>query len=158
MTVAAARQRCEELNGWVEECVQGLGHGARALTIAPGWEWARYKQFVLFEARDVERSNRSEIQDCVLKAVTKALREGIGGVRSRDGDPTWGWRVAGTKDLSADESVDRLGVRLWEPSMPKYGCCMVWTGPKPATWPHMMHLGQAENALSYPVGFAPTWR
>ena len=154
---SAARQRLQEINGWVRAALDGLGHAARDSDLSVPWEWTWYKQAVLFEARDVERSNRGETQDLVLDAVKRALLEGISGVRVRDGDSSWGWRVLGTKDLSAEGKVDNQGVPLWEPSMPKYACWIVWQGPKPPTWPHMMHMGQAENPLSYPVGHAPTW-
>ena len=152
-----ARQRCAELNRWVTECLSGLGVAAKPWPVTAPWEPTWYKQAVTFERRDVERSDRHELQDCILAAVKKALVYGIGGVKSRNGDPSWGWKVLGTKNLSEDQSVDNLGVRLWEPSMPHYATWIVWQGPKPETWPHMMHLGQAENALSYPVGHAPTW-
>lgn len=150
-------ERCQEINAWVESCLDGLRQLADPPSSLFMGQMGEYRQAVLFEARDVERSDRSELQDKVLGAVMKALREGIGGLRSRDADPKWGWCVYGTRDLSAATNVDRLGKPLYEPSMPKYACWIVWHGPVPPTWPNMMHLGQAENPLSYPVGARPTW-
>lgn len=154
----AAQQRCMEISGWVDQALDGLGRKAKPRPALVTYEWCEYIQFATFEGRDVERSERAELQDIVLASVVKALREGINGVVSRDGDPSWGWEVVGTKDLSADQRRYLNGERIYEPSIPQYGCCMHWIGPKPETWPLMMHLGQAENALSYPVGHAPTWR
>jgi hypothetical protein len=150
-------ERCQEINEWVESCLDGLKMLAKPPSAMLSVPMVEYRQAVLFEARDVERSDRSELQDSVLGAVKAALKQGIGGLLSRDADPSWGWFVFGTRDLSAATNVDRLGVRLYDPSMPKYACWIVWRGPMPPTWPHMTHLGQAETALSYPVGFAPTW-
>lgn len=144
--------------GWVEEAVHGLGHGPQPLPVTATWDIVKYKQAVLFESWDVEGTDRSEIQDRVLKCVVRALTEGINGLRSRNADPRFGWHVIGARDLSESTATDNLGRRLYDPSMPRYSVWIEWRGPKPETWPHMMHLGQAENALSYPVGLRPEWR
>ena len=153
----AVQERCREIMGWVEECIHGLGYAPRDLPVTATWDIAIFKQAVLFETWDIEGRDRSETQDRVLERVKQALMQGCMGVRVRNGDDKWGWHVIGAKDLSEDQSVDKQGKRLYEPSMPKYAVWIEWRGPKPETWPHMMHMGQAENALSYPVGYAPTW-
>lgn len=145
---AGIKERLREIMGWVTEALDGLGHLAeddRSLLLGQ----AVYKQAVLFDWHQIEGRDRAEVQDVVLDCVKRALMRGIDGVRSRDGAWELGWRVIGARDLSAHPQ--------YEPSMPQYSVWIEWRGPKPETWPLMMHLGQAENGLSYPVGVKPEW-
>ena len=140
--------RAGDITRWVTEALHGLDQHARKIGIDLPVEMTDFWQGVALWSRDVE-GTKGELQDAILGATVKALREGRAALESRGADPSWGWTVVETRDIT--------GHPKWMPGMPKYCCFLKWRGPKPETWPNQIALGMKENLMSHPADKPLTW-